>query len=317
MSIVYSVIDDLYTFVVRISCAIVLRVQQSFVQQEEAKEEVVSAEPLPTGKLEPAATFDESLQVEFPTFTRVSEVLKRVGADPLPLPDALPEAFPEAIADAVVREQTVMYVAAAGAPLFIQPAREFDSVLELLPFGELVMALESRGRWIKISFKQHEGWVLREALAPQAASVYPTFVAGEEYHADDQSVVKLRGIIHDEFGAGAAEMPLQAGEYVVYRLFRKNLAITWPSARPRTPGNWHTILRGCLGVHIGIAPKTGAIMEFIREDETGHVAYIESVLPDNTITISEVNMPDNGIYNERTLTETEWKDLAPVFIQIS
>lgn len=54
----------------------------------------------------------------------------------------------------------------------------------------------------------------------------------------------------------------------------------------------------------------------MMSDEVGHVAYVEAVFPDDTITISEVNFPDSGIYNERSLLKEEWKSLKPVFIQI-
>jgi surface antigen len=76
-------------------------------------------------------------------------------------------------------------------------------------------------------------------------------------------------------------------------------------------------LRGTPGIHIGIMPKTGSIMEYMLQNDIGHLAYVEAVFPDERITLSEVNNPDHGIYNERTLTKEEWQALNPVFIQVS
>jgi surface antigen len=53
------------------------------------------------------------------------------------------------------------------------------------------------------------------------------------------------------------------------------------------------------------------------DNEVGYLAYVEAVFPDDVITISEANFPDAGIYNERSLTKEEWKDLRPIFIQFS
>ena len=213
--------------------------------------------------------------------------------------------------------RTIAYVASARAPLFGTPTKEFDTVVITLPYGSMVMVLEEKGRFSKVSGNGLTGWVLRDDLADRAAHVYPEFVQGEENMGDDPNTLRLRAFIKDEFHGGETESPLQAGEYVLYKLMRKELVINWPPARPRTPGRWHTILRGVPGIYIGIIPKTGSVMECSLENDTGHLAYVEAVFPDERITISQANNPDNGMYSERTLRKEEWQALNPIFIQVS
>jgi hypothetical protein len=212
---------------------------------------------------------------------------------------------------------TIAYVGSAKTPLFGSATKDFDTVVTSLSYGTMVMVLEEKGRFSRVAQDGMTGWVLREDLADRAAYVYPEFVVGEENTSQDPNTLRLRACIHDEFHGGETEVPLQAGEYVLYRLIRKGQTVNWPRVRPRTPGRWHTILRGVPGVYIGIVPKTGSVMECTLENDIGHLAYVEAVFPDERITISEVNNPDNGIYQERTLTKAEWQLLNPVFIQFS
>lgn len=214
-------------------------------------------------------------------------------------------------------KNTVMYAGGADIPVYKNPTKEFDAVIATLGYGDMVMVLEQKGRWAHIVYKELNGWALREDLVDRAAHVYPRFVIGEPNNEDDPNAVRVRAIIGDTFGGGKGELPLQAGEYILYRLYRKGLHIEWPDIRPRTPGAWHTILKGKGGVHSGVTPKTGAIMEYMITEDLGHVAFVEAVFPDETINISEANYPDSGIYNERILTRNEWLELKPIFIQVS
>jgi hypothetical protein len=181
----------------------------------------------------------------------------------------------------------------------------------------MVMVLEEKGRFSKVSENGVIGWVLRDDLADRAAHVYPEFIVGEANHAGDPNSERLRAVIEDAFHGGEAEVPLQAGEYVLYRLIRKGQKINWPPTRPRTPGRWHQILKGTPGIHISILPKGGSIMEHTLGNDVGHVAYVEAVFPDERITVSEVNYPSDGVYSERTLSKEEWQVLNPVFITVS
>ena len=97
---------------------------------------------------------------------------------------------------------------------------------------------------------------------------------------------------------------------------RRSKSLSWPLERPRSAGQWHKILKGTPGVSIGIKPRIDSVMEFVLEDGRGHVAYVEGVASDETITVSEANWPHEGIYNERVLTFEEWRELQPVFISL-
>lgn len=213
-------------------------------------------------------------------------------------------------------KNTVMYTGSERTPLYRRPAMEFDGIIAHIPYGAMVMVLESRGRWSRIVYRSLEGWVLRDELLDRSAYVYPDFTIGEPNHTDDPNTLRVRACIADEFGAGKAEMSLQSSEYVLYRLAKKGVQIVWPDVRPRIEGNWHEILKGREGVQIGVHPCSGCIMEYIYEDGIGHLAYVEAVFPDDTLSISEANFPSDGIYNERVLTREEWRELRPVFMDI-
>lgn len=211
----------------------------------------------------------------------------------------------------------VMYAGNVSVPVYKNPTIEFDAQIGCIPYGEMVMMLEPKGRFFRISWNAVEGWVLRDELVDRAIRVYPDFVIGQENSVDHANTAHVRTIIGDVFGISRSEFPLQAGEYVLYRLWKKGIRIQWPETRPRVPGVWHKILKGVPNVSIGVTPKVGSIMEYMLDSEVGHLAYVEAIFPDDTLTISEVNYPDSGIYNERELSKEEWKALKPVFLRVS
>jgi hypothetical protein len=199
----------------------------------------------------------------------------------------------------------------------MNPTKEFDTVTHELPYGTMTMVLEEKGRFARVSVDGMEGWALRDDLLDRAAFVYPEFIVGGENNADDPNTLRLRAVIGDVFHGGEAEFPLQAGEYVYYKLVRKGLKIEWPQVYPRTPGRWHVILKRVPSASIGVIPKVGSIMEYTQANEIGHLAYVEAVFPDESVVLSEANYPDRGMYNERTLTKEEWTAQNPVFIQVA
>ncbi len=241
----------------------------------------------------------EKNQPETPTFKSVSSVLAHETREAI-------------LGD----KNTVMYVGTNEAPLYMKPTQEFDTCLGSLSYGDMVMVLEQRGRWARVIFKELSGWILREDLVDRAAYVYPEFILGEENDVDDPNTIRVRAFSGDVFGGGKVAFPLQAGEYVLYRLRRKGQSIMWPEIRPRVPGMWHTILKGVDGIRMSMVPKAGSVMEYVFKDEVGHLAYVEAVFPDETVHVSEVNYPDRGIYNERMITKEEWRELHPVFIEV-
>lgn len=214
------------------------------------------------------------------------------------------------------QKNTVMYIGSDTVSVFKRQTIEFDSVIARIPYGSMVIVLEVEGRWARIGYKDITGWMLRDELFDRSAHVYPNFTIGEENLSSDPNTLRVRACINDEFSADAAMLPLQSSEYVLYKLMRKGLTVAWPSVRPRTEGTWHTLLKGVHAVHIDIKPHTGAIMEYTLPHGAGHLAYVEAVFPDETISISESNYPENGIYNERVITKEEWRELHPVFLMI-
>jgi len=213
-------------------------------------------------------------------------------------------------------KNTVMYTGSERVPIMRRPTMEFDGGVAYIPYGAMVMVLESRGRWSRVAYRDAQGWVLRDELVDRSAHVYPDFTIGEPNRADDPNTLRVRACIDDEFGAGRAELPLQSSEYVLYRLYKKGITVIWPDVRPRTEGMWHEILKGKEGIQIGIRACSGCIMEYVYEDGIGHLAYVEAVFPDETISISEANYPSDGVYNERVVTKEEWRELKPVFMDI-
>mgnify|MGYP000400181490 CR=1 FL=1 len=58
-------------------------------------------------------------------------------------------------------------------------------------------------------------------------------------------------------------------------------------------------------------------MEYVSDEDIGHLAYVEAVFPDESISCSEIGEPERGYYNERTLGKEVWQHLKPVFIQFT
>lgn len=201
--------------------------------------------------------------------------------------------------------------------VYVLPTRMFDGVLAELPFGTSFQIVGSQGKWLEISHEDIRGWVHRDDVTRTKEQLTPQFIEGEQYTYDHPETEKLRTALHDQFHAEAFDLPLTDIEYVTYKLESNNQRIAWPVERPRAAGTWQRLLKGVPGVHQGISPKTGAVIEYINSDNTGHVAYIEAVYPDASIFISEVGYPEEGRFHERTLTKDEWIELRPVFIEIS
>lgn len=218
--------------------------------------------------------------------------------------------------ETLTQGHTSMYIRGTRVPVFRNPQMKFDAKIAEIPYGEMVTVIASEGGFYHIIWQSVRGWVLCVDIADRADEVYPLFVKGEEQMVDHTNTVRVRALIGDPFGLGRSEFPLQAGEYILYRLWRKGIQPQWPDVRPRVPGVWHKILKGLPKVHIGIVPKSGDVMEYTTEKEVGHLAFVEAVFPDETITISEVNFLGSGMYDERVLIKEEWKELRPLFLSI-
>jgi hypothetical protein len=213
-------------------------------------------------------------------------------------------------------DPSVMYAVVETVFCLLTPHWDFDNVLAKFPYGTAVTVTGYQGDYAKVFWSHHEGWIKKDDLTPHKAEVWPHFTPGKVYLSDDKMVKKLRLLINNTFYTAELGLPLQAGEWVVYRLREQNRIIPWPVSHGRTPGDWQSLLKGVPGIHIGITPKTDSVMEWRGEDGIGRVAYVEKVAPDLTLTISVVGYEEPGYFEERILPELIWREFRPVFIEV-
>ncbi len=214
------------------------------------------------------------------------------------------------------RNNTIAYAARMHVPVRTAPEDALDATLTTLAYGDMVMLLEAGEEWSYVAAGNKKGYVRTAELAKNAGAVYPEFKAGIENGPRDANTVRLRSVIRDEFSASTANVPLQAHEYVYYKLWRRGVRISWPDIRPRTPGTWTRILSSLSNVAVRAEPSVGSVMEVVPSEGKARLAYVEKVHPDGAIDISEVDWPDRGVYAETRLVRTEWQALAPTFIVI-
>ena len=220
------------------------------------------------------------------------------------------------------QKHTIVYCAHAQVPLRTTPDSATDTAIGMVSYGDMLMVLGTDAGYTYVAVGNKRGYVPTSTVAQEAASVYPTFVIGVENGPNASNTVRLRLVIRDEFSTRLAQLPLQAHEYVYYKLLRRGASFVWPDVRPRTPGTWTRILSLLEGVTASAIPTAGAVMEYVfsegdaDEHKKAHLAYVEKVFPDQSIQISEADFPDRGIYNERILTESQWRECAPSFITI-
>ena len=200
------------------------------------------------------------------------------------------------------------------APLQNTPYLMFDGVLGHLTYGAPVRVVRPAGRFAEIRFGLQRGFLERDALTSEVGRVFPEFTSGREYLADDPETAQLRMYISDEFAAAPLAVPLQPGELVTYRLGRAGRSLPWGSDRPRLPGQWQQLLRGKRGISIGIMPRTGAVMEYRDEEGTGFLAYVESVTPEESLTLVAASADETGVFTRDLVPKEVWREWRPVFI---
>jgi hypothetical protein len=200
--------------------------------------------------------------------------------------------------------------------LFYEPAFGFDSAACVLPYSTTVSVKKLGGRWACVSTEFGEGWILKDSLRENVQDVFPQLQESAVYTHEHRETQKLRLCINDAFSGERSHISLTDTEFVTYRLGERGKRIPWSVERPRVAGTWQRLLRGKVGVHISIAPKEGAIMEYMRED-IGHLAYVEAVFPDESITVSSVGLVSGGEYTKSELTHDMWRELHSVFITIT
>jgi hypothetical protein len=210
-----------------------------------------------------------------------------------------------------------VYVRVFKSFLHILPTRTFDGVIMKLNYEQPLNVINQQGQWLQVKVDDIKGWVHEDDVTDSLSSLLPQFELSQIYDAENITTLTLRILIDDDFFASQIAMPLQDVEYVTYRLSQKNRIIHWSKERPRIAGTWQRLLKGINGIHLGISPKTDSVMEYINADDTGHVAYVDSVFPDGSISLSEIGYPTEAMFMKRTLTKDEWKELRPVFIEVS
>ncbi len=257
-----------------------------------------------------------TLNNEVEQFLGSSPTAPLLGAQPPPL--ALQSAARSQAVSAEEKYQWLdvpLYTTTAKTSLYKSPNRWSDNQIERLQYATKLRGGERTGQFVSVS--QHDGvsdgWVLVESVTDTEATVFPHFFDSQYYDAANSETHKLRQLLDDDFANRALNLPLQANEYVAYRLQQAGRTVLWPKKIGRLAGQWHQILRGQTGVHSTIVPQAQSVMETILDPSAGRLAYVEAVYPDESISICEVA---DGIYRERSLTADEWRELRPVFISI-
>jgi len=207
------------------------------------------------------------------------------------------------------------FVGEADVFFYQDPVIAFDGALRELVYGQSVRLVQLQGRWAQVRLGGRLGWVFKDVLRENANSVYPRFEDDEMYDAHHFETRKLRMCIRDTFGGGRGGFPLMAPEYIQYKLQQKHKTIAWNEEHSRIAGTWQRKLRGYTGIHIGITPKTESILEYSMDD-IGYQAFVEAVLPDNSIHITQIGKSGSSQYTDEMLTEAQWKELRPVFIDV-
>jgi len=142
------------------------------------------------------------------------------------------------------------------------------------------------------------------------------FVVGEANLADSPGAQAVRLAIGDAFGDGKAGLPLQCTEYVAYRVKTKlGVDIVWPVQSGRNGGAWGEIFKHYGTYTVSEVPVKNSAMCITQGISTdseinavGHVAFVERVLKDGSVQVSEANWPRDGIFNKRTISKDEWQN---------
>lgn len=208
------------------------------------------------------------------------------------------------------------FIGARDIFLYVDPVIAFDTAIRELTYGDLVHVLKFAGRWAQVRTSMDEGWILKDCLREQASDIFPSFIEGVVYDAESPQTQKVRLCIDDIFGGTTAATSLTDVEYVTYMLHKRGVTISWSKERPRIAGTWLEKLKGKQGIHASISPKTSSIMEYV-ENEIGHVCFVEAVFPGEGIKISSVGMHSEGMFTDVVLQKEEWRELRPVFIEVT
>ena len=211
---------------------------------------------------------------------------------------------------------TKAFVSVREVRVWLRPVITFDGEMVHLPYATTLELLGFEGRFAHVRKDDLVGWVLKDEVTTIVSEIFPEFNTGEIYSANHPETKKIRTLLKDEFAAKELYLPLQDVELVSYELQQKGKRIPWDLTRPRLAGSWQNLLKGKLTVTIGISPKTGSIIEFVHNDGTGFVGYVEAVSVDETITFSGIGRLIAGEYRQEVIPKVVWQEWRPVFIQL-
>jgi hypothetical protein len=245
-------------------------------------------------------------------------VLVREVAKPSPAPVVIPAPdIEKRLALPLHTAGANVLVAVPEAAVFYRPVLTYDGVLKRLPYATGLTVLGYEGRFARVVIGDTTGFVLKDDITEDTKDIFPEFLSEEIYSDNHPDTKKVRTLLKDEFFAAPMYLPLQAVEFVLYRLRFSGRDISWPSERPRLAGRWQTILKGRAGIQIGVLPKTGAVMEFLKPDGTGFVGYTKAVHIDDTIVLEGVGRLIEGEYREEIVTKEVWHEWRPVWISVT
>lgn len=138
------------------------------------------------------------------------------------------------------------------------------------------------------------------------------FHEGARYAEDNRWTTQTRLMLSGLYTEQQIKRPLQPGEYAMAKLQEKGYhvpkeALTW------LPGQWHMKLKGQAGVHIGVSPKVGAVMEFFDADSNGRLGLVSYVSREESITLESIGMHESGVFETHVIPKASWQALGPVF----
>ena len=182
-----------------------------------------------------------------------------------------------------------------------------NNILSQLIYGEEIEPIALENGWYKINYQNSIGWISAEFTHnadEKPADGVINFVIGAPNDPKSQNATIIRQTISDEFGGGKNSWDLQCVEYVHYKIKNLGCNIEWPVKSGRDGGKWAAIFSTQGKYSVSENPTVGCAMSFTALPGYGHVAFVEDVLTDGTIKISEANWPGNGKYNERILCKS-------------
>jgi surface antigen len=193
-----------------------------------------------------------------------------------------------------------------------------ENIIGKLSYGEEVKPLTLENGWYKIKYQDKEGWVSAEYthdVKDKPGNNLVNLVAGVSNNSKSQNTISIRNIINDEFGGEKNGWDLQCVEYVQYKIKILGCDIIWPVKSGRNGGRWAEIFSAQGKYAVSEVPGISCAMSFTGLPGYGHVAFVENVLLDGSVRISEANWPSDGKYNERTVNKAMQQKYGAKFIK--